>query len=131
MAAAPPSFEDLRRRSLRQAAGVTFAMVLIQLAPWPLALLTPALVNLLLQDARFEGAGAPRELEPIYEKLNDLLARIEAGFERERRFSADLAHEMRTPVAELKMLAEVAMKWPEQGAFFFTALPLLALDIMA
>jgi hypothetical protein len=64
--------------------------------------------------ARFDAVHAPAELQPIYAALNELLHRLEQGFERERRFSADLAHEMRTPVAELKMLGEVALKWPEQ-----------------
>lgn len=65
--------------------------------------------------ARFDAAHAPAELQPIYAALNELLHRLEQGFERERRFSADLAHEMRTPVAELKMLGEVALKWPDQA----------------
>ena len=65
--------------------------------------------------ARFDAAHAPAELKPIYTALNDLLQRLDLGFERERRFSADLAHEMRTPVAELKMISEVALKWPEQA----------------
>jgi len=64
---------------------------------------------------RFPTEGLPAELAPIAARLNDLLSRIEASFERERRFSADLAHELRTPVAELKSLAEVALKWPEQA----------------
>tara|TARA_Y100001934_G_scaffold262743_1_gene337574 strand:- start:7684 stop:8562 length:879 start_codon:yes stop_codon:yes gene_type:complete len=57
----------------------------------------------------------PDELRPIAEALNGLLARIEDSFERERRFSSDIAHELRTPVAELKSMAEVAIKWPEQA----------------
>lgn len=65
--------------------------------------------------ARFDATTAPAELRPIYTALNELLHRLEQGFERERRFSADLAHEMRTPVAELKMLGEVALKWPDQA----------------
>jgi two-component system sensor histidine kinase QseC len=52
-------------------------------------------------------------LEPIGRRLNDLLSRLETSFERERRFSADVAHELRTPLAELRSLAELAMKWPE------------------
>ncbi len=55
----------------------------------------------------------PAELRPIGDRLNDLLARLAASFERERRFSADLAHELRTPLAELRSLAECALKWPE------------------
>lgn len=65
---------------------------------------------------RFITDGLPEELQPIAAKLNDLMSRLEAGFERERRFSADLAHELRTPVAELKSMAEVAIKWPEQAS---------------
>jgi len=64
---------------------------------------------------RFDQAAAPAELQPVYAALNELLQRLEQSFERERRFSADLAHEMRTPVAELKMLSEVALKWPEEA----------------
>ena len=63
--------------------------------------------------ARFPGDGLPAELRPIAGRLNDLLARLETSFERERRFSADLAHELRTPLAELRSLAECALKWPE------------------
>lgn len=64
---------------------------------------------------RFATDNLPAELRPIATRLNDLMARMEDSFERERRFSADLAHELRTPVAELKSMAEVAIKWPEQA----------------
>lgn len=64
-------------------------------------------------DARFAIAEMPEELLPITQRLNDLLARLQASFERERRISADLAHELRTPIAELRMLAESALTWPE------------------
>ena len=62
---------------------------------------------------RFPTTSLPGELSPISSRLNDLLARLEQSFERERRFSADLAHELRTPIAELRALAEVALKWPD------------------
>ena len=65
---------------------------------------------------RFPLEHLPAELVPIAHRLNDLLNRMEQSFERERRFSADLAHELRTPVAELKSMAEVAIKWPEQAS---------------
>ena len=66
--------------------------------------------------ARFDEAGLPSELAPIASRLNELLTRLEEGFERERRFGADLAHELRTPVAELRALAEVARRWPERAS---------------
>jgi two-component system sensor histidine kinase QseC len=62
---------------------------------------------------RFETSNLPRELLPIAGRLNELLARIQQSFERERRFAADVAHELRTPLAELRSQAECAIKWPE------------------
>jgi two-component system sensor histidine kinase QseC len=62
---------------------------------------------------RFPTMGLAAELQPIVSRLNELLARLEISFERERRFSADLAHELRTPLAELRSLAECSIKWPE------------------
>jgi len=51
----------------------------------------------------------PQEIEPIAVALNELLSRLEIAFERERRFAADVAHELRTPVAEVRTLCEVAL----------------------
>lgn len=65
---------------------------------------------------RFPETGTPSEIAPITRRLNDLLERIGGSFERERRFSADLAHELRTPLAELRSLAELALKWPDARA---------------
>jgi signal transduction histidine kinase len=63
--------------------------------------------------ARFPTETMPAELRPICQRLNELLGRLEQSFQRERRFSADVAHELRTPIAELRSLAEVALKWPQ------------------
>lgn len=63
-------------------------------------------------DLRFPTEGLPSELAPIAQRLNDLLSRLESSFVRERRFSADVAHELRTPIAELRSLAEVSLRWP-------------------
>jgi two-component system sensor histidine kinase QseC len=62
---------------------------------------------------RFPARNLPGELAPITARLNELLARLEDAFERERRFSSDVAHEFRTPVAELRSLAELAHKLPD------------------
>jgi signal transduction histidine kinase len=48
--------------------------------------------------ARVSVAGIPNELSPVVDRLNDLLARLDAAFQRERRFTGDVAHELRTPV---------------------------------
>lgn len=57
----------------------------------------------------FDAAGAPAELVPVIEQLNDLLARIGNAFEREQAFSADAAHELRTPLSGLRATLEVSL----------------------
>ncbi len=60
-----------------------------------------------------EAADLPAELVPVVQHLEELLARLEESFARERSFSANLAHELRTPLAELRAATEVALKWPD------------------
>ena len=61
---------------------------------------------------RFPAEPLPAELRPIAVRLNELLARLEAAFTREHRFTATAAHELRTPLAELRALAEVNLTTP-------------------
>ena len=53
------------------------------------------------------------EIAPIENQLNYLLERLQSAFEREKRFSANVAHELRTPLSELKTLAEVGHMVPD------------------
>ena len=72
--------------------------------------------------ARIAVARAPCEIVPIKDTLNDLLARIEEAFKRERRFTADVAHELRTPLAGLRSTIEVALARQRNAAEYKTAL---------
>ena len=54
----------------------------------------------------------PHELKPVLQALNHLLQRLDEGLERERRFLADAAHELRTPLAVLKLQLQVAQQAP-------------------
>jgi two-component system sensor histidine kinase QseC len=51
----------------------------------------------------------PEEIKPVIDELNKLFYRLQQGFEREKRFAADAAHELRTPLAALKAQAQVAL----------------------
>ncbi|NYT62796.1 Cu(+)/Ag(+) sensor histidine kinase [Alcaligenaceae bacterium] len=51
----------------------------------------------------------PVELTELAVSFNDMLDRIEDGFQRLSNFSADIAHELRTPITNLKTQTEVAL----------------------
>jgi two-component system sensor histidine kinase QseC len=72
--------------------------------------------------SRYRAADQPDELQPIVNRLNELLERLESAFEREKRLTADIAHELKTPIAELRAHSEVALKWPEDHPFVRKAL---------
>ncbi len=60
-------------------------------------------------DQSFSAEAYPAELVPICERLNALMERIRSSFQRERRFNADVAHELRTPLAGIQSTIEVCL----------------------
>lgn len=54
--------------------------------------------------------GAPREMQPLLAALNHVLERAAEKLSRERGFTALAAHELRTPLAALRMQAQVALR---------------------
>ncbi|MTH46658.1 quorum sensing histidine kinase QseC [Intestinirhabdus alba] len=108
---------------------MALAIVAGQLAPWlialplmflllivmlhrelkPLKKLTQALRVRAPESAEpLSPKGVPSEVRPLVEALNQLFSRTHAMMVRERRFTSDAAHELRSPLAALKVQTEVA-----------------------
>ena len=102
-------------------------------ALWPLALALPLIALALWLSVRrglaplralgreLAGRGAadlqpvaigpvPAEMQPMLDALDGLFARIARQIDGERRFTADAAHELRTPIAAIRAQAQVAMR---------------------
>lgn len=58
---------------------------------------------------RLVESGLPSELEELAREFNAMLERIDSGYQRLQEFSADLAHEMRTPLSTLLGRSQVAL----------------------
>lgn len=58
---------------------------------------------------------APKEALPLVAALNQLLARLHVALDNERRFTADAAHELRTPLAAIKIQTQVALASPDEA----------------
>jgi two-component system, OmpR family, heavy metal sensor histidine kinase CusS len=71
--------------------------------------------------ARMKVDNAPRELAAVIASLNAMLDRLAGGFQRMSQYTADLAHDMRTPLANLRGSTEVALSRP-RGADEYQAL---------
>ena len=58
---------------------------------------------------------APEEVSPLVRAINDLLARLDQSFAGQKRFLADAAHQLKTPLAGLRMQAEMAQREIDLG----------------
>jgi two-component system, OmpR family, heavy metal sensor histidine kinase CusS len=60
-------------------------------------------------DSRIDVRQAPLELHDLAEALNAMLQRLQLGFDRLWQFTADLAHDLRTPIANMRGASEVTL----------------------
>ena len=112
--------DSLRTLALLLAGGGAVALLLASVAGYGVATgaLRPveamrrraAAISLRERGERLPLPPSSDEIARLGETLNEMLARIEAGFERERAFTADASHELRTPLAILKSELELALR---------------------
>ena len=54
--------------------------------------------------------GVPEEVVPLVDSVNDLLSRLKVSLSTQKRFLADAAHQLKTPLAGLRMQADLAQR---------------------
>ena len=57
----------------------------------------------------------PEEISPLVGSLNDMLERLSQTIEMQKRFIADAAHQMKTPLAGMRMQSELALRQQDAG----------------
>ncbi|WP_455205417.1 ATP-binding protein [Kaarinaea lacus] len=62
-----------------------------------------------------DAASVPQEIQPLVTELNDLFGQLREALEKERRFTDDAAHELRTPLASLKTQTQVALRASDEA----------------
>lgn len=90
--------------------------VLVPRALRPLRALTEAIERRQPDDTDAFSTTSTREVQLIAQRLNGLIERISGARGRERSFLVDTAHELRTPLAELQVVADVALLSPDDAA---------------
>ena len=117
-----PREEALHRLVREFMLGGTAALLLVILAGYAVAAAALRPVEAMRRRAAAIGASTPEkrlpvapprdELSRLAETLNDMLDRLQAALEHERRFVDDASHELRTPLALLKTELEIALRQP-------------------
>ena len=95
-------------------ASAVIAIAVTKRGLWPLQRMTQSLerIDPTHLNERLGRTTWPRELQPVATAFDAMLARLEDSFTRLSQFSADLAHELRTPISNIRGEAEVTLTRP-------------------
>jgi two-component system heavy metal sensor histidine kinase CusS len=96
---------------------VIIAIAVTKRGLWPLQRMTQSLerIDPSHLNERLGRTTWPRELQPVATAFDEMLARLEDSFTRLSQFSADLAHELRTPISNIRVEAEVTLTRPRSS----------------
>lgn len=78
---------------------------------------------------RLDDPGTNDELGRLCATFNRMLDRLQAAFERERRFTADASHELRGPLSVMKVESELALRRPRERTEYQRTLRVIAVEI--
>ena len=83
----------------------------LSLNPWKRFLKIIGNINTSQLNKRFKVEGSEDEIKEMETSLNQMLERLDRGFENQQRFSSDAAHELRTPLTSIKGYAQILKSW--------------------
>ncbi len=66
-------------------------------------------------DSRLDDSGPRDELQELAATFNQLFARLEGDFERQRQFTSDAAHELKTPLAVISGHVDLLCRWGKEN----------------
>ena len=111
--------DELKRNLMMIATVISLLIIVIVLIAvrkghQPLRDVSMAIKNITSEnlDVRLDPNRVPIELEQLVISFNQMIGRIEDVFRRQANFSADIAHEMRTPITNLVTQTEIALSQP-------------------
>ncbi|HUA08426.1 MAG TPA: HAMP domain-containing sensor histidine kinase [Candidatus Acidoferrales bacterium] len=92
---------------------VAFSFLLASQAIGPIARLSKAMHEIGSErlDLRLPGAQRRDEIGELTRSFNDLLARLQEAFARERQFISDASHELKTPLTSINANAQLLLRW--------------------
>ncbi len=98
--------------------GVALMIALVLVVVWtarkvtrPLVRYAGALDDLVVEtDRSVDGTGLPMELQPVSRAIDRLLAKVHESLVHERTLTADAAHELRNPLAAMRLQAQIARR---------------------
>lgn len=90
---------------------IVIVLIAVRKGHQPLRDVSVAIKNITSEnlDVRLDPTRVPIELEQLVMSFNQMIGRIEDVFRRQANFSADIAHEMRTPITNLLTQTEIAL----------------------
>jgi signal transduction histidine kinase len=105
------------------APGAALMMALVLVAVWtvrkvtrPLVRYADALDELVVETATsVDGTGLPMELQSVSRAIDRLLAKVHESLLHERTLTADAAHELRNPLAAMRLQAQIAHRAPQRA----------------
>jgi two-component system, OmpR family, heavy metal sensor histidine kinase CusS len=97
---------------------VAFGLARRGLRPLRLLAERTASIGVSTLSTRIEARVAPPELDALIAGFNGMLDRLERGFAQLKQVSADMAHDLRTPIANLLGQTEVGLGQPRDNAYY-------------